>query len=371
MWSLAAANDAFAYPEFVRTGYFSCTSCHVSPGGGGQLTDYGRGFSSEKLATWSYEGEEKPLYGVGPNLPEWLLLQYESRQIQTFVDTKTVHEGRWIPMQRDLMMCLHGGPAWLCGTAGITESQSESDDGKLHFGLRAAQARFDIGENFIARVGRFFPRYGLMIANHTASIRKGIGMDANSEDDQIEGTFTSEKVEVSLAREMGRIFRMGGDKEEEADAYRRGWVSTAMLSVGTKSRVGVSYRRQDLKDARAHTAGAFAGVGVTDASYVLAEYDQRAIVSDEPAPGDPKITRKGVSYVKAGYELVRGVVPYLQHETDFADLRDGDTRTDTYGYGVQWYPRPHLEVDGFWSHILSRRDFSYSTAGYLLLHFYL
>ncbi|MFM8315618.1 MAG: hypothetical protein ACKOA8_15160, partial [Deltaproteobacteria bacterium] len=55
---------ALSYPEFIRHGYMNCTSCHVSPTGGGALTEYGRSLSDEVLSRWSRPGESGFLYGL-------------------------------------------------------------------------------------------------------------------------------------------------------------------------------------------------------------------------------------------------------------------------------------------------------------------
>ena len=62
---------AQAFPEMIRLGYVNCTSCHVSPNGGGLLTDYGRSISSEALSTWAKPKEELPGHGFLPEPPEW------------------------------------------------------------------------------------------------------------------------------------------------------------------------------------------------------------------------------------------------------------------------------------------------------------
>ena len=90
-----------AFPEMIRHGYASCVSCHVSPAGGGILTDYGRELSRELLATWSNEEENKPLYGM-VTLPESVKLGGDIRAIQTYSDTPKIREGRFFLMQADI-----------------------------------------------------------------------------------------------------------------------------------------------------------------------------------------------------------------------------------------------------------------------------
>lgn len=369
--SVFSSREAHAYPEFVRHGYFSCTSCHASPAGGGTLTPYGRSFAAEKLSTWIYKDEEQPLHGAVGVVPEWLMFGGNFRQIQTYVDAAPMREGRWIPMQRDVDACVKVGAAWGCATGGQLPASVAGGKGEPRYGLRKAFARLDVGENLVLRTGRFAPRYGLMIANHTSPVRRGLGFDAGRETDQVEATFVSELIEATAYRDLGRVLRMTGDTRDTEDQFDQAFGFTAATLIGTMSRAGVSYRREAKDVGAQHIAGAFTAIGVSETTFVLAEVDQKATVVKDPAAGTPSIARSAASHMRFGHEPVRGVVPYLLHEVDFKDLRDGRTRKDTYGFGLQWFPRPHFEVDSFVGHVLSRQDFSYATAGYLLVHYYL
>lgn len=362
---------ARAYPEFVRNGYFACSSCHVSPGGGGVLNEYGRSYSAEKLSAWNYEGEEKLLHGAIGDLPESLIIGGDFRQIQTYVDSQRSESGRWIPMQRDLDACVKFGNSTTCGTWGIIRQAEESSDGHMKFGLRKAMTKYDINENFSVRAGRFFERYGLMIADHTRSIRRGLGFEQGRETDQLEIDYTSEKFDIAISRDFGHAVKLGGETDEEQESFTKGWVGTLATFLGEKTRVGGSYRYNDAKGSVSQTAGIFVASGLGQSSFVLAEVDQQRTELDEAVPGVEKISRKVMSYVRLGTEVYKGVIPYLQQEVAMQDIRDGKTRQDTYGAGLQFFPRPHFEIDAFWGHVLIRQDMSYASAGYLLLHYYL
>lgn len=369
---LLAASQATAYPEFVRDGYFSCVSCHVSPSGGGALTDYGRSYSAEKLATWSRKGEEMPLHGAVRKMPSWLVVGANIRQIQTYVETKAARKGQWLAMQRDFDLCLkkegRSVGVWGCLTGGLLPRVAGEEE---EYGLRKAAARIDMGESFIFRAGRFYPRFGLMIANHTASIRQGLGFVPGVETDQAELTYISERVEITAYNDFGRVVRFADETQEDIEAYDPAVGLSAALALGSASRAGISYRRLAGEDSVQHSGGLFAAIGLTEDTYILAEADQRAVVTEAPVAGQPKILRSGVGYFKVGHAVKRGVVPYIAQDIFVPDLSDGYTRRDTYGLGLQWYPRPHFEVDAFWGHVLQRRDFSYATSGYLILHYYL
>ena len=73
---------SFALPEFARYGYFSCTSCHVSPGGGGMLTSSDRGCAGEILTTWSKENAGNLLHGLIKEQSEKFLFEGHWGQVQ-------------------------------------------------------------------------------------------------------------------------------------------------------------------------------------------------------------------------------------------------------------------------------------------------
>lgn len=363
------ASEARAYPEFVRHGYFSCTSCHVAPTGGSTLTDYGRSFATEKLTTWGKEGEDRAGHGKIPPLPEWLIVGGNFRQAQTLVETSRARSGRWIPMQRDVDLCIKVSITWTCATGGLLPKPK--DDGNAAYGLRKVFERIDLGENFVVRAGRFFPRYGLMIANHTSPIRRGLGFEQGNETDQLEVTFTSEMLEATVYRDFGRKLRMKGDDSDSNEAFDPGFGLTAATLIGTSSRLGMSYRHVAHDDTVDQWAGPYAAIGFTPTTFVLAEVDQRATITRHPDGDEPKIARSAVSHLKVGHEFVTGWVTYALHEANVPNISAQNTRKDTFGLGSQWFPRPHFEIEGFYGYLLQRQTYSYAAVGYLILHYYL
>src|SRR5665213_1369307 len=91
---------AMAFPEMVRHGYVNCTSCHVSPSGGGVLTPYGRQQATDLLSTWSTEKEAGPVQGL-LQTPEWLNLGGDLRTIEIYRNTPQVTSARFLNMQED------------------------------------------------------------------------------------------------------------------------------------------------------------------------------------------------------------------------------------------------------------------------------
>src|SRR6185369_8141305 len=91
---------ALAYPEMVRHGYPNCVACHISPTGGGVLTDYGRALSKEIMSTFAFKGEERLVYFF--KTPKWFAIGGDFRAISFESHSSRATTNTYIPMQRDL-----------------------------------------------------------------------------------------------------------------------------------------------------------------------------------------------------------------------------------------------------------------------------
>src|SRR4051812_13294315 len=89
-----------AFPELVRHGYVNCIACHVSPTGGGVLTQYGRELSREILSTWGIQNENESKFAYGIiKTPEWLDAIGEYRGIYAYQNNPFIQEGKYIYMK--------------------------------------------------------------------------------------------------------------------------------------------------------------------------------------------------------------------------------------------------------------------------------
>ncbi|HSN29687.1 MAG TPA: hypothetical protein VLT45_25545, partial [Kofleriaceae bacterium] len=97
-----ATHRADAFPELTIRGEVArCTMCHVSPGGGGILTDFGRDAAGDVL---SRGGDGRFLNGAWEP-PSWLMLGGDLRAAALAYDDTQATEGVQIaafPMQADL-----------------------------------------------------------------------------------------------------------------------------------------------------------------------------------------------------------------------------------------------------------------------------
>ena len=361
---LAFSSQAQAFPEFVRHGYFSCTSCHVSPSGGGILTDYGRSYAAEKLAASSVKGEEEALHGAlpgeaGQGVRSWLLFGGNIRQVQTASENPGSRDGRWIPMQRDLEICVVQGVATACATGGITKHTMMSQSGKAEYGLRKYSAQIQAGESLLVRAGRFSPRFGVMTPDHNIWVQSLSGRGIDDERDQLELVYSAEKLEVAIARDQGR-----NDDRNLA----KGYIANAMTAVTEMIRAGFSYRISNSDSTKSQTAGIFTAAGIDEKTYVLAEINRQSVAPSSPGASN---AIRVASYVKAGRELRQGLVGYAVQQVDLKEGSLSSSRRDMYGLGLQYFPRPHIEVDAMAGKVLSRSNFTYLNTAYVLFHYYL
>ncbi len=321
--ALLVSSVAFAYPEMVRHGYQRCDVCHTSPNGGGVVTAYGRALSKEVLSTWGAENEEAFAYGL-VTLPEWLALGGDVRFAQVHLDTATFKAGRSILMQADV----EAAATWKKFTFDATFGYQSEVLSRRHF------IQYKADDHWSFRAGRFHKSFGVNVPDHILEIRKGLGWDEGTETYNLEAAYFTEGGEVFATAQLGRPDRSAVN--EEKGAALRG-----ALNFGDRTKVGLSYFYGSRTGQSRHVGGPYAIVGFSPDAFLLAELDLQS-----QKFGAAAATTGGASYLRFGYEVHKGVVPYVSHEYSQSDFSSGDTRRVLYTGGVQWFPRPHFELLG-------------------------
>jgi hypothetical protein len=163
---------AHAYPQFQLSKDQTCTSCHLSPAGGGLLSENG-------LAT----AETMSQFGTAPELfynkvptPSWLVLGGDLRGATGF-DTRARAEGSTrsrvdyvtFPMQADLDATATFD-AWSLHVEGGMQDPQYDNTAKTLFASREhwIQWQDNPGETtgLFVRAGRFMPVFGLRFVEH-------------------------------------------------------------------------------------------------------------------------------------------------------------------------------------------------------------
>jgi hypothetical protein len=170
---LATARRADAYPQWqLSTHAERCTACHVSPGGGGLLTDFGR---SEAGDTISRGGDGGFLHGLW-SPPSWLQLGADVRGAAGLRYQQERREALAFPMQADLYLRAGSDSISFNLTAGLRGAAREPRPPLVErLASREHYVMWKPSTGRYVRAGRFFPVFGLRSQDHTAYVRRYLG----------------------------------------------------------------------------------------------------------------------------------------------------------------------------------------------------
>lgn len=191
---------ALAFPDMIRHSYVHCTTCHVSPTGGGALTEYGREMAKEVLSAASGDGEQYVGHGLVPEgsipveIKSWIKgVGGDFRAVQYHRETAMVKEGDFFPMQAEIEPALGRGPITASLTAGWVRDRKS-----LKWGVRQASVMANLTEQFPVRVGQFKQGLGINIAEHTAWIKRDLGFGEGNESPGVDAHWLGEKIAMSF-----------------------------------------------------------------------------------------------------------------------------------------------------------------------------
>ncbi len=352
------SSHAFAFPGMIRHGYVNCTSCHVSPSGGGVLTPYGRELSGEVLSTWAKEGEGKFLYGAfADSLPENLMLGGDTRIIQTYQDNPIFTEKRFYLMQSDVEGAYRFGKFTLDLEVGYLDTNDIAS-------LRQ-YIMYQFNDENTLRLGKFRNNYGINTDEHQLTIKSGLGWDVETETYNLEfsrltGNYSffataifgaPESVSQRRGLTIGRTGVVDHGASVRASAY-----------IADKYEIGANYfyGKKSGADWRSVT-GPFVILGFTPHFFYLGELD----FQDQGQWGV-------FDYQRLTYEPVQGVQLFITQELARPQFSNMIMRIARYGLGLQYFPRPHYELDLRWNWEQDPYDETrYNPLAWIMLHLYL
>lgn len=162
---------AQAYPQFQLVRDQTCSGCHLSPAGGGLLSENGYA-SAEAGSQWGTAPEF--LYDKLP-LPSWLALGGDLRAAAGIDARGPARDTVMFPMQAELYAAASHAQFSLHVTAGLRDPQYRNTVPTL-FASREhwLQWQQHPGEptGLVVRVGRFMPVFGLRYAEHPTYTRR-------------------------------------------------------------------------------------------------------------------------------------------------------------------------------------------------------
>ncbi|MDR3606985.1 MAG: hypothetical protein P4M08_06345 [Oligoflexia bacterium] len=343
------ASDALAFPEMIRAGYVNCTSCHISPNGGGLLNEYGRNSSADVLSTWGGENEAKPFYGAFKQ-PDWIDTGAFAKAVQTAQNNSAMSNGYFWYMQGDVEAAVTFGSQrqWTADFAvGISPDvlNSVQVPGASPLVSRRQYLMYRLNDTTTIRAGKFVADYGVYFPDHTIPTRQGIGFDEGMETYNLEYSYQGEKFSGSITADFGRI-------DNPSLQFDKGAMATGAMALGDSSKVGYSVFYGTENSNTRELTGPYALLGFTRHFYLLGEAD---LQFTQPSSGSS--TRGLASFERLGYEPIQGLHLYWMEQTyvyDVAGNFNPTTINPMYGImtnrligtgpGIYWYPRPHFYI---------------------------
>ncbi len=162
---LATAGVANAYPQFQLVKDQTCTACHLSPAGGGLLSENGLATAE----TISQLGTAPEFFYAKLPLPSWLALGGDLRGAAGLDGVGPTRTAVLFPMQAEVYAAATVQAFSLHVTAGLRDPQYQNTTATL-FASREhwLQWQQHPGETagLFVRAGRFMPVFGLRFAEH-------------------------------------------------------------------------------------------------------------------------------------------------------------------------------------------------------------
>jgi hypothetical protein len=332
----ASARSALAYPQFqLTTGADRCQACHVSPGGGGLLNAYGR---DEAGSTISSAGDGRFLHGLWEP-PSWLGLGGELRGAVGIKDQEDRTRTLAFPMQADLDARAVVGP-WSFNVIAGVRGTARDPKPELIYRL-ASREHFlmyqrEPGSGWYARVGRFFPIYGLRSQDHTAYVRRYLGQGTLEEPYALAVGHLGDHAEWHLTMFVPQpIAQLGaGSQSYGAAAYYERRVDDDRAAWAVQAKVASS--SQDLRT----SVGAVGKLWLEPAGLqVLGELDLQRQSFEVGTARIQIASYFGVSRLLLPGWLVTAAVQ--QWEPDLLLRSSARTATEL---NLQYFPRAHLEL---------------------------
>jgi hypothetical protein len=333
----------------------------VSPNGGSLMTDYGRGLSKELLSMYGAENEEGVLNGL-VHPPKWLLVGGDVRIVQTYLNSQDEKQSELFLMQAEVAAAVKFATQWTAvasiGLKGGPPDRTDRSDGYS----RQHYIMYQPTETVAVRAGRFMPQYGLNEPNHTITIKDQLGFAEQSETYNVEASYLGEKWDAFATA-------IGGRPDDPDQNRETGFALSSSVNLLDKNKVGVSAYHGKANDVADRWLGGVWGIlSLTKQIFLMTEFDHQWS-KDLSANGGS--SRGIATYQRLGYEATKGLQLYATHQLGYLNFEDVTTRTDAFGPGIDFFPRPHVEIRGeFLKQRVVQTSPEYFDFAWLIGHYY-
>lgn len=359
---------AYAYPEMIRHGYVNCMACHTTHQGGDLLSAYGKELSKELFSRndslFKTPSAEKNYWEI--ETPEWLSVGVNARLLQTMTESSLASKGRFMVMQLDVdALAKVNDKTQVYGSVGRFEPSNANAEWRdfiytPRLWIQYSENWREGAEGASLRVGRFYPVYGVNIAEHAYVTRRYLEFNPGQERISAELAWSNENYQVVAT---GLVQRANFEKYDD----EKGYVLQLSKVFGKSARAGLNiYRSQWTQNSVTQDKsfyGIYALIGWTSEFSTLFQADKIDL---------PNGKTGFVDLLKLGYEYTQGVQLFATQEYYNPDTEKTDPHVEAFGVGVQYFPFPNFDLFAtFKKHKDSSQLNEHQNLFWLIGHFYL
>ena len=328
---LVGTRRAEAYPQFQLAKDQTCTGCHISPSGGGLLTENGLN-TAGAISTW---GTAPEFFYNKLSLPGWLDLGGDLRGTGGYFQTpfRTLSA---FPMQADVYGSGHYKGFRLYITAGYRPVE-KGNEAATHVWSREHYLLWQEDEGaatgLFVRVGRFMPVFGLRFAEHPDYTRRFGGTALYTETYGAAVEYIAADFEVHATGFVADPLIDSVDVASGAALY-------AEYRPSEHAAVGAEAMLQRTDDDKRYRGG-LTGKLYLPAAEVLVQAEVQLVDQIVKAGGKAK---QLVGYLLASRELGAGLAldVGLGHYDENLAVKNLDR--DALDLNLHWYTTSHLEL---------------------------
>lgn len=324
---LMGPQEAKAFPETVRHGYLSCTTCHMSPSGRGILTAYGKTLSHELYSFKKIQNDHESLEEEVP----WWQIGGRARLMQLIIDNPDVQKGRFFPMQTEVEASVDKSVWGMSLSVGGWRPIDKSNE-KLRAYVRNAYGIWRPDETWNVRAGKFRISHGLGLPDHTLLVNESLGWTHSHETSNIEVSRLSEDIVVQGTAILPSKLLVTEEK------VSGGSVNFERL-LDSKHKIGLNvsrFRRSDVNESQINVHSV---VSLSEESFLQLELAQRRV--DKPILED-----QYAFFSRYSHEYKYGLRPFLQLEEGLTKSVSTSTTSQARRYyvGTEWFPVVHTDI---------------------------
>jgi hypothetical protein len=322
---------AAAYPQFQLSRDSTCSGCHISPAGGGLLSENGANTAEEISALGT---NPEFMYGKVPT-PEWLQLGGDIRVQGGYLQAPQRY--LWaFPMQGDIYAAATKNSFSLHVTAGLRTSQ-EGNEAATYIWAREHYVQWQqepgAREGLFVRAGHFMPVFGLRWVEHPFYVRRYGGTPLFSETYALSASMVKSRFEAHVTGFVKNPLLDPVRQENGAAAY-------AELRLSDTTLVGAG-GMFDARDSDWYTLR-----GVLTAKQYLA--GPELLLQGELQVINPHVTGYGYNQLASNlmvtYMGPKGLMIDVAWGHYDSNIRVSDLDKDAFDLNLHWFMTSHIEL---------------------------